>query len=232
MLSAAPMLERRRRLPRLRHRLDGRVHLRRRRAISARHSDRRSAVINARSAICAPTPRCRARSRRPSRRSRCRTRSCLRCAIAAAGRRAVARPRRRRYRKPRVCAASAISPPTPTISAAPRRKPTAPRGKPMPTCRRPRRNSTGSSRAWKTAAPIPTRPIRMTNRWRRPTVTRRSRLSRRRASARGFRRIATASRRSAPAQAPCFRSRARLRSASCSFWSAPASCGASRPSRP
>ena len=32
--------------------------------------------------------------------------------------------------------------------------------------------------------------------------------------------------------APCFRSRARLRSASCSFWSAPASCGASRRSRP
>ena len=56
---------------------------------------------------------------------------------------------------------------------------------------------------------------------------------RRRASARGCRRIATASRRSrAPALAPCFRSRARLRSASCSFWSAPASCGASRRSRP
>src|SRR5437762_1641501 len=81
------------------------------------------------------------------------------------------------------------------------------------------------------AAPIPTCPIRTTNRWRRPTVTRRSRLSRRRASARGSRRIATASRRSAPAQAQCFRSRARLRSASCSFWSVPASCGASRSSR-
>ena len=36
----------------------------------------------------------------------------------------------------------------------------------------------------------------------------------------------------APAPARCFRSRARLRSASCSFWSAPASCGASRRSRP
>ena len=33
--------------------------------------------------------------------------------------------------------------------------------KPMPTCRRPRRNSTGSSRTWKTAAPIPTRLIRI-----------------------------------------------------------------------
>src|SRR6478672_5923907 len=57
------------------------------------------------------------------------------------------------------CAASATSPPTPTISVAPQRRPTAPRERPMPTCRRPRRNSTGSSRAWRTAAPIPRRPI-------------------------------------------------------------------------
>ena len=41
---------------------------------------------------------------------------------------------------------SATSPPTPTISAAPRRRHR--RAKTMPTCRRPRRNSTGSSRAW------------------------------------------------------------------------------------
>ena len=97
----------------------------------------------------------------------------------------------------RACAASATSPPTPTISAAPRRRPTARREKPMPTCRRPRRNSTGSSRAWKTAAPIPRRPIPTRNRWRRPTATRRSRRRcRRRVSVRGCPGIATANRRS------------------------------------
>ena len=88
--------------------------------------------------------------------------------------RAAPRPRERPAAAARrACAASATSPPTPTISAAPRRRPTAPRERPMPTCRRPRRSSTGSSRAWKTAAPIPTRPIRMTNRSRRPSATRR-----------------------------------------------------------
>ena len=80
-----------------------------------------------------------------------------------------------RCRSRRACAASATSPPTPTISAAPRRRPTAPREKPMPTCRRPRRNSTGSSRAWKIAAPIRSSPIPTTSRSRRPTATRRSR---------------------------------------------------------
>ena len=61
---------------------------------------------------------------------------------------------RRRCRRRPACAASATSPPTPMISAAPPRRPTVPRERPMPTCRRPRRNSTGSSRAWKTAAAI------------------------------------------------------------------------------
>ncbi len=67
----------------------------------------------------------------------------------AAGAAAPRRPtRRRRCRRPRrACAASATSPPMPTISAVPRRRPAATRARPTPTCRRPRRNSTGSSRA-------------------------------------------------------------------------------------
>ena len=64
-------------------------------------------------------------------------------------------PRRRcRASRPRACAASATSQPTPTISAAPPRRPTATRARPTPMCRRRRRNSTGSSRTWRTAAPI------------------------------------------------------------------------------
>src|ERR1700723_2702854 len=39
--------------------------------------------------------------------------------------------RNRRRRRP-ACAASVTLPPTPTISVAPRRRPTAPRGRPMP----------------------------------------------------------------------------------------------------
>ena len=106
--------------------------------------------------------RCAATATRPppSRRSRCRIRSCRRPANDRARRAAAPTTARRRRR---ACAAFATSPPTPTISAAPRRRPAARREKPMPTCRRPRRSSTGSSRAWRTAAPIPTRPIRMTN---------------------------------------------------------------------
>ena len=80
-----------------------------------------------------------------------------------------------RHPRRRACAVFATSPPTPTISAAPPRRPTARRAKPTPTCRRPRRNSTGSSPAWRTAAPIRTRPIPMTNPSRRPSATRRRR---------------------------------------------------------
>src|SRR5882724_2928005 len=114
-------------------------------------------------------------------------------------------PRRRQ-----ACAASATSPPMPMISAVPRRKPAAPHGKPMPTCPRPRRNSTGSSRAWRTAA-IPTRPIRTTNPSRRPNATRPPNRSRR---ARVGRRSEAASRKRPTGQARYFRSRARSRSAS------------------
>src|ERR1700721_1192377 len=52
----------------------------------------------------------------------------------------------------------------PPVPAAPRRRPTGPRERPMPMCRRPRRNSTGSSRTWKAAAPNSTRPIHMMSR--------------------------------------------------------------------
>ncbi len=85
------------------------------------------------------------------------------------------------------------------------------RGKPMPTCRRPRRNSTGSSRAWKTAAPIRTRPIPMTNRsqeaerYAPPPQAPRSRVSQDRPRAEEARRAA----------ARRFRSRARSPSAWC-----------------
>src|SRR5205085_954246 len=59
------------------------------------------------------------------------------------------------------CAASATSPLMPTTSAVRRRKPTARRGKPTPTCRR--RSWTGSSRTWTVAATMPRRPIRTTD---------------------------------------------------------------------
>ena len=140
---------------------------------------------------------------------------------AAAGavpaRRAVPmRPRSRRTRPSRrACAVFAISPPTPTISAAPRRKPTARREKPMPTCRRPRRNSTGSSRAWRTAAPIPTCRIPMTSSPRKPRAGRRRRISRARARARRTRNARRRPRAPRASAAAAFRSRARSPSASC-----------------
>ena len=90
------------------------------------------------------------------------------------------------------------------------------RERPMPTCRRPRRNSTGSSRAWRTAAPIPTRPIPTRSRSRRPSATRRSRRKCRRRAA--FAASAGSRPRTEEALARdgrCFRSRARSRSASC-----------------
>ena len=137
-------------------------HLRRRPGASVRRSDR----TTARNATSAPTGR--RRHGCNSRRSRCRIRSCRRPASDRARRAAAPTTARRR---PRACAASATSPPMPTISAAPPRRPTAPREKPTPTCRRRRRSSTGSSRPWKTAAPMPRRPIPMTNRSRRPSAT-------------------------------------------------------------
>ena len=85
--------------------------------------------------------------------------------------RRAAAPKTAPRRPTAACAASATSPPMPTISAAPPRRPTAPRERPTPTCRRRRRSSTGSSRAWKIGAPIPRRPIPMTNRSRRPSAT-------------------------------------------------------------
>ena len=100
------------------------------------------------------------------------------------------RPRQRRSAGRRACAASATSRPMPTISAAPRRRPTAPRARPTPTCRRPRRSSTGSSRASRPRR-RPSRLIPMTSRSRRPSATRRLRRPRR---ARGSAPIAIASR--------------------------------------
>ncbi len=151
-----------------------------------------TATSNARRATCGPMRRRRRRVRRSCRR---RNRRCRRPVNGQARRAAAPTIQRRRCRSRRACAASATSPPTPTISAAPPRRPTARRERPTPTCRRPRRNSTGSSRAWRTAAPIRKRRIPMTSRWRRPTAIRRRppRCSRRR-SVRGCRRIAIASR--------------------------------------
>ncbi len=129
---------------------------------------RRSANISAAPAAVAAVPRRRpgAKPAQPApRRAAARATASAAAAASAAGTAAAADPRtlrqrraagpiirRRRCRSRPACAASATSPPTPTISAAPRRRPIAPRERPMPTCRRPRRNSTGSSPAWRTAA--------------------------------------------------------------------------------
>ncbi len=144
--------------------------------------------------------------RRPvNRRCRCRIRFCRRPASEPERRAAVPTITSRR---PRACAASATSPPMPTISAVPPRKPAAPREKPTPMCLRPRRSSIGSSRAWKITAPTPTRPIRMMNRWRKPSATRR-----RPCNVRGRHRSEAASQRPCDRE-PCSRSRARSQSAS------------------
>jgi len=178
------------------------------RAQRAAAPDRKIGKTSARRATFAPMRRPPRGHNRPipSRKSRCRIHNCRRPASARARRAAAptTAPRKRL-----LCAGSATSPPTPTISAAPRPRPTAPRERPMPTCPRPRRSSTGSSRAWRTAAPIPIRPIRTTSRSRRRSATRSSRRRRDRGSRR------TANRSGAPAPERCFRSRARSRSASC-----------------
>ena len=102
--------------------------------------------------------------------------------VVNARRRAAAAGMTTRHRR-RACAGFAISRPTLTILDAPQRKPTAQRGKPMPTCRRRRRSSTGSSRAWRIAAAIRRRPIPTTNsieeaeRYTSPASPPRSRLS-------------------------------------------------------
>ena len=114
-------------------------------------------------AICGLTRHRRHRQHHVRRSCRCRNRRCRRPVNARAQRAAVPTIPRRRCRSRLACAASATSPPTPTTSAAPRRRPTARRERPMPTCPRPRRSSTGSSRAWRTAAPIRKRRIPMTS---------------------------------------------------------------------
>ena len=102
-----------------------------------RPAPRRLARTNlARRAICAPM------RRRPARRAR--SRRTFRCRIPGlppppSRRRSSPRPRKRPAAPPRpACAVFATSPPTPTISAVPRRRPIAMRERPMPTCRRPR----------------------------------------------------------------------------------------------